>query len=119
MHFERYKCVFYESPGGRFPVEEFISSLTEETQDKFLYKKELLEYFGPKLREPHTKSIGCGIFELRFKGKEGQIRVLFFFYHKRHIILAHGFSKKTRRTPRKEIRIAEERKNEYHRRGGK
>ena len=89
--------------------------MTEETQDKFLYKKELLEYFGPKLREPHTKSIGGGIFELRFKGKEGAIRVLFFFYYKRRIILVHGFSKKTQKTPRKEIRIATERMNEYPR----
>lgn len=119
MPFERYKCVFYQTPGGRFPVEEFISSLTEETQDKFLYKKELLEYFGPKLREPHTKSIGSGIFELRFKGKEGGIRVLFFFYCKRRIILVHGFCKKTQKTPKKEIKIAGKRMNEYLKTGGK
>ena len=119
MHFERYICVFYETPGGKFPVEVFISSLTLDAQDKFLYKKELLEYFGPGLRYPHTKGIGGGIFELRFKGKEGQIRVLFFFCHKRRIILVYGFCKKTQKTPRKEIKIAAERMNEYIKRSPK
>lgn len=119
MPFERYTCVFYETAGGKFPIEEFISSLAEETQEKFLYKKELLEYFGPKLRYPHTKSLGDGIFEFRFKGKEGQLRVLFFFCHKRQIILVHGFCKKTRKTPGKEIKIATERMNEYLKRSSK
>ncbi len=110
---DRHLCVFYQTLDGGTPVEDFISSLDEETQDKFIFKKELLESFGARLRLPHTDSIGDGIFELRFKGKEGQIRVLFFFFHKRQIILVHGFIKKTRKTPNRDIKIAKRRMREY------
>lgn len=110
---EKYTCIFYETIKGKSPVEDFIKSLTEDTQDKFIYKKELLEEFGPQLRFPHTDNIGKGIFELRFKGKEGQVRVLFFFFYKKQIILTHGFVKKTQKTPKKEIEIAEQRKKEF------
>lgn len=113
MFFKRYHCIFYETVGGNSPVEKFIRSLTRETQDKFLYKKELLERLGPGLKYPHTKLISKGIFELRFRGKEGQIRVLFFFYRRKQIILLHGFIKKKQKTPSKEVKIALERKNEY------
>ncbi|MBA3066203.1 type II toxin-antitoxin system RelE/ParE family toxin [bacterium] len=107
---KNYICVFYETEAGKKPIEDFIDSLDASSWDKFIYKKELLEQLGPELRFPHTAPIGDGIFELRFKGKEGQIRVLFFFFHKRQIILLHGFVKKTKKAPKKEIEIARQRK---------
>ena len=113
MFFKSYRCLFHETASGRSPVEDFIKSLNEETQDKFIYKMELLEHFGRELRHPHTDSIGHGVFELRLKGKEGQIRVLFFFFHKKRIILLHGFVKRTNKTPKKEINIAEQRMQKW------
>ncbi|MBU4346908.1 MAG: type II toxin-antitoxin system RelE/ParE family toxin [Candidatus Omnitrophica bacterium] len=114
-----YSCFYFTTESGKSPVEEFISSLDEKTQEKFIFKKELLEQLGSQLRQPHTDKIGGGIFELRFKGEEGQIRILFFFYEKK-IILLHGFVKKTQKTPRNEIKIAEQRQKEFlnkHREG--
>jgi phage-related protein len=113
MFFKNYTCFFYETVDGKRPVEDFIKSLDEHTQDKFIYKKELLEYFGPALRHPHTDSVGDSIFELRFRGSEGQVRVLFFFFHKKQIILLHGFVKKTRKTPAGDIKTAKKRMCEY------
>ncbi len=111
-----YICIFYKTTNGKSPVEDFIESLDEDTQDKFIYKKELLEYFGPQLRYPHTSEISEGIFELRFKGQKGQIRILFFFYYDKQIVLIHGFVKKTQKIPKKEINIAKQRKAEYYQR---
>ena len=108
-----YTCIFYETRDGKSPVEEFIESLDTETQDKFILKQQLLEDLGPQLRYPHTDHIEEGIFELRFKGKEGQIRVLFFFFYGKRIIFTHGFIKKTQKTPRKEIGIAKERRKDF------
>ncbi len=81
-----YKCFFYETETGKSPVEIFIKSLDEATQDKFIFKIRLLEELGIKLRHPHTDNIGDGVFELRFTGKEGQIRILFFFLYQKKII---------------------------------
>lgn len=108
-----YTCIFYETIEGRSPVEEFIESLDEGTQDRFLLKKQLLQDLGPQLRYPHTDHIEEGIFELRFKGKVGQIRVLFFFFYGKRIIFSHGFVKKTEKTPRREIEIAKKRKKDF------
>ena len=83
-------------------------SLDVETQDKFILKQQLLQDLGPQLRYPHTEHLGEGLFELRFKGTEGQIRVLFFFFYGKRIIFTHGFLKKTQKAPRKEIEIAQE-----------
>ena len=110
---EEYTCIFYKTIAGKSPVEDFIEGLEEKTQDKFILKKQLLQDFGPQLRYPHTDYIGEGIFELRFKGKEGQIRVLFFFFYGKRIIFSHGFVKKTQKTPQKEIEIAKGRKKDF------
>jgi len=108
-----YTCIFYETQDRKSPVEEFIESLDEETQNKFILKQQLLEDLGPQLRYPHTDHIGEGIFELRFKGKEEQARVLFFFFYGKRIIFTHGFVKKTQKTPRKEIEIALKRRKDF------
>ena len=77
---------------------------------KIIKSKEAL---GTQLRHPHTDHLGEGIFELRFKGKEGQIRVLCFFFYGKRIIFTHGFIKKTQKAPRKEIEIAQERRKDF------
>ena len=115
----QYTCLFYTAASGRSPVVEFVNSLDEDTQDKFIFKKELLEEFGPKLRYPHTDDIGDDVLELRFKGREGQIRVLFFFYYQKKIIFTNGFIKKQQKTPQKEIRIAKQRMRNYLQRYGR
>ena len=94
-------------------MEDFINSLDGSTQGKFIYKKELLEELGPQLRFPHTDDMGDDIFELRFKGKEGQIRVLFFFFYRKQIVFTNGFLKKTQKTPPKEIKTAQQRKKDF------
>lgn len=109
---ENFKCVFYETESGSKPVEEFIDALGKKSWDKFDFKKGLLENKGPSLRKPHTSPLSDGIFELKFKGEEGQIRILFFFWHRGQIVFLHGFVKKTQKTPAKELRIAKQRKLE-------
>lgn len=69
---QEYTCIFYETADKRRPAEEFIESLSKDTQDKFIIKQQLLQDFGPQLRYPHTDHLGEGLFELRFKGKEGR-----------------------------------------------
>ena len=74
-------CYYFASENGRQPAKEFIDSLNARTQAKFSFAKGLLEEFGHKLPQPHAKYIGGNIFELRFSGMEGAVRVLYFFFH--------------------------------------
>lgn len=102
----------YLTKGKRTPVLEFINSLDSWTQRKFFSRRDLLGEFGPKLPLPHKGYVRDDIYELRFKGAEGQIRLLFFFY-KNKAIFTNGFIKKSRRTPKNPLRVAIRDKNNY------
>ena len=73
---------------------------------------------GYELREPYSKHLSEGIFELRAKVGSDITRVLYFFYVERHIILTNGFIKKTQKTPPKEIERAKKYRADYLRRKG-
>ena len=57
----------YELPNGKKPVAEFIKSLDTKMRVKSIDSISILEEFGTKLREPYSKALGDGIFELRIK----------------------------------------------------
>lgn len=99
-------CFYYVTESGKSPVRDFIDSLNSNSQRKFFFVKSLLEEFGHKLPQPHAKYVGDGIFELRFKGQEGQIRVLYFFFHQDRVIFTNGFVKKSAKLPEKEKALA-------------
>ena len=58
---------YYELPDGSRPAEEFILSQGVKMRAKILMALEFLEEHGPALREPFSKSLGDGIFEVRAK----------------------------------------------------
>ena len=109
----KWTSVYYVSDSGRVPVKKFIDSLASRTQQKYFAVIGMLEKLGKNLPEPHAKSLGNGIYELRFKGQEGYIRILHFFYDGNKIILTNGFIKKSNKTPKKEMTLAEKRKEQY------
>ncbi|PIR71458.1 MAG: type II toxin-antitoxin system RelE/ParE family toxin [Candidatus Nealsonbacteria bacterium CG_4_9_14_3_um_filter_37_13] len=85
-------------------LEKFIKGLQKPTIAKVLRIIDLLEKFGQKLGPPHAKKISAHLFELRVPGKQ-EVRI-FYSFHKSRIFLLHGFIKKSRKIPRKEIKIA-------------
>lgn len=114
---------FYRLPNGKAPVEEFLDGLNIKMRNKALDSLSLLEEFGNTLREPHSKPIGDGIFELRIKFSSDISRIFYFFFVDNTIILTNGFIKKTRKTPRDEIELAKKYKTDFenrmnHKRGG-
>lgn len=68
------------------------------------------------MREPYSKAIRNGIFELRIKVATDISRVFYFFFDGKKIVLTNGFIKKTQKTPEKEIEKALEYKADYERR---
>ena len=99
----KFQVVFYEKENGNCPMIEFLDSLDVKKRAKVLRTIEILENNGNDLREPYSKLIGEGIFELRVKQGSDIMRVLYFFYVGRKIIITHGFVKKTQKTPQSEI----------------
>ena len=98
----KFDVVFYDLPDGREPVREFLDSLDHKMRAKMLREIGLLAENGPDLREPDSKNIGDGIFELRAKVGSDISHVLYFFIIGRKAILTNGFVKKTAKTPQAE-----------------
>ncbi len=96
---------FYER-NGKAPARDFIKSQRTKVQAKIFQKIKLLQEYGNFLREPNSKPLKDGIFELRIKESGDNYRVLYFFFKDQRIILTNGFAKKTRKTPKKEITLA-------------
>ena len=103
----------YEDADGDKPVEEFLLSLDVKMRAKLLGILEILQEKGNLLREPYSKHLEDGIFEIRGKVGTDISRVLYFFFYDRKIILTNGFIKKSQKTPKKEIQMAKNRRHDY------
>ena len=82
-------------------------------QAKIYMLLQLLSENGNNMREPYSKHLDDGIFELRAKVGSDISRVLYFFYVRHRIIVTNGFVKKTQKTPKSEIEKAKEYRKEY------
>lgn len=107
---------FYQSPNGEKPVEDFLDGLDTKMRAKALHSIAILKEFGNNLREPHSKAMGGGLFELRIKFASDISRIFYFFVVDNKIILTNGFVKKTLKTPKAEIDLARKYKADYERR---
>ena len=110
-----FTCVYFQTEAERAPVKEFIDSLHNRTKQKYLEVVGLLEVYGKSLPWPHADFLGDEIYELRFVGIEGKIRILYFFYYGHKIVFTNGFVKKRWKVPAKEIALAKSRKAAYER----
>jgi phage-related protein len=99
---------------GKPVVEEFMDSLDEKARNKVFYVLKLARELGILPRTFFKRLEGTdGLYELRIQ-YAGQIyRILCFFWENGTLVLTHGFQKKTQKTPRSEIQVAERWKRMY------
>ena len=111
-----FEVEFYRLEDGTAPVEKFLDKLNVKMRNKALNCLLILEEFGNSLREPYSKPMGDGIFELRIKFASDISRIFYFFFVNNKIVVTNGFVKKTRKTPESEITLARKYKKDYERR---
>ena len=108
-----YEIILYDTEDERCPVQELLDSLKPKLLAKTLRTIDLLEMNGPLLREPYSKPLDDGIFEIRTKFGSDITRVLYFFVVGKKVILTNGFIKKSQKTPQAEIELAKKYRAEY------
>lgn len=113
-----FEIEFYRMDNGKCPVEDFLFTLNDKMVAKLMMGLKLLEKNGNLLREPFSKPLADGIFELRAQQGSDITRVLYFFFTGRKIIVTNGFVKKTQKTPTSEIAKAKRYRQEYLKREG-
>ena len=108
---------FYETEAGKCPVREFLDELKASDPDDFaaviagLAKLRSRQYH----REPLSKALGGGLFELRHVGKLNT-RVLWFFMKDRRIVAVHGIRNKGQTILARELDSARERMSDWRKR---
>jgi len=111
---------YYKKENGNIPVLDYLLSLEVKMRAKAFSEIELLEKHGLNLREPYVKPIKGiqykGLFELRVKFSSNISRIFYFAYQNNTFVLLHGFTKKTEKTPQREIERALLYKKNYERR---
>lgn len=113
-----YEVIFYETKNGEILVQDFLMSLDKKMRAKLSGIISILQEYGNQLREPYSKYLDDGIFEIRGKVGSDISRVLYFFYYDGKIILTNGFIKKTQKTPKAELDRAKRYRKDYLERMG-
>jgi len=105
---------FYETANGRSPVREFLLELKASDPGDFAAVAAGLAKLRNRLyhREPLTKALGDGLFELRHVGKLNT-RVLWFFMKGRRIIAVHGIRNKGQAVTARDLDTARERMRDW------
>jgi phage-related protein len=93
-------------------VQRDIMALPKGIQGRYIHMAKRMTEHGPNLKEPHTKALGDGLFEMRMKSKEGIARVMYCAVLGRRIVMLHGFIKKSPQTPPNELETARKRMKE-------
>lgn len=108
---------YYKTEAGNSPVEDYLLSLQTKQFEKCIWVLRLVEELDRIPAEYFKKMEGTdGIWEIRVQFASNIFRFLCFFDGNRLIIITHGFTKKTEKTPKREIDLAEQRKKDYFRR---
>ncbi|MCL2056755.1 MAG: type II toxin-antitoxin system RelE/ParE family toxin [Oscillospiraceae bacterium] len=115
-----WKVEYYQRDNGSEPVFEFIDMLPAKHAAKALWEIDLLEKFGTALRMPYSKAVEGdkykGLFELRIQQGSDISRIFYVLPVGNKFILLHGFLKKGRKTPQKELETALRYMQDYTRR---
>ncbi len=88
-------------------VQAELEFLPLDIRASFLRISRLIESEGlQKVHEPYLKHLEGALWEMRMEGKDGIARAAYVTASKQRVIAVRVFSKKTEKTPRREIEIA-------------
>jgi len=108
---------FYRSESGKSPVEEFFDSLTAKQAKKVIWVLNMVEEHINVPSKYFKKMVNTDdLWEARVNFGSNIFRILCFFDGSEIIVLTYAFQKKTQKTPKQAIKIAEKRMKDYFKR---
>ncbi len=108
-----WRVIFYQDARGRLPVSDWIHGLPGQAQGRVLKTIGLLKEYGVRLGMPHCRHLRGKLWELRVAAGRQDYRILYAALIGQRFIVLHAFSKKTAKTPAREMEIAERRLADY------
>ena len=108
------EIIFYATEAGVKPAEDFLVSLEPAPRAKVVRTLELLRTLPFVPSKFWKKMQGAeGLWEVRVEYAGNIYRILACTDKGNRVILLHGFQKKSQKTPRQEMAVAEQRKKHY------
>lgn len=113
------EIIFYETDLGDKPVAEFLDNLEPAARAKVVRTLELVRTL-PFVPSKFWQKMGAGqnLWEVRVEYDGNIYRVLAATAKGNRVILLHGFQKKSQKTPRQDMEIAQQRQKRYFQRHG-
>ena len=90
-----------------------LDALPLDIRARFERIVRLVQAFGlERVHEPYIRHIEGSIWEMRLRGRDGIARALYVTATGRRVVILRVFTKKTQKTPRREIDLARRRAEE-------
>ena len=106
--------VFYRTESGVSPIEDFLDSLSAKQAQRVAWVLRLIEEIEMVPAQYFKKLPGTEeLWEVRVQVGSDTVRLLGFLSVSRTLVLTNGFAKKTMKTPKREIDLAEQRKRDH------
>lgn len=104
---------FYTDVNGNKPVREFLNEVYGKNPSLWSVCIDGIEKVKHRVyhKEPLSKALGGRLYEIRVRSKKDIARIIYAFAKGQHVILLHGFIKKTDKIPLKELETAKQRLN--------
>jgi phage-related protein len=108
---------FYETVNGRCPVREFLEELSaSDPGDHAVVLRGLAKLRDRQYhREPLSRALGDGLFELRHVGKLNT-RIFWYFVKGQRIVAVHGVRNKGQAIPARDLDTARDRMGDWRER---
>jgi phage-related protein len=104
--------VFYRTRGGAEVVRDWLRSLDERDRGALGLDLMRVQFRWP-VGMPLCRAMGDGLWELRTSLPSHRIARVLFCVAQDHLVVLHGFIKKTQKTPEEELALARRRKREF------
>ena len=101
------KVVFFKTASGKEPVREWLRDLAPGVRKDIGYDIKTAQYGWP-LGMPLIRKLERDLWEVRSEFPAGIARVMF-TVQEQHMVLLHGFVKKSQKTPASDLKIARQR----------
>jgi phage-related protein len=112
------EIIFYESDFGDKPAEEFLANLEPAARAKVVRSLDMLRTIPVIPAKFWHKLSDQKLWEVRAEYASNIYRILATTAKGNRVILLHGFQKKSQKTPRQDMKIAQLRKKRYFQRHG-
>jgi phage-related protein len=111
---QKIPLIFYRTAAGSEPVRDWLRGL-DETERQAIGKDLLRAQWRWPVGMPLCRPMGSGLWEVRTELQTRRTARVLLCLYSEHLVVLHGFIKKTRSTPDEDLATARKRRKELER----